>query len=170
MNIGTNNTPMSSHACQKSNVPAGRNNSHPDEYSGPNSNWFHWGTFDFGQYGQFNPDYTWITQGDEVFWDKRCWAGNELCSVENMEEMVKDNQLDEWEVDDNKGGTYIWQPSESNCLYSRDWAHKKKEVREMRGALLFYFGCIVFRGSRWMVIIVADPKRSRSFCSSQTLC
>lgn len=110
--------------------------SHPDEYSGPNSNWFHWGTFDFGQYGQFNPDYTWITQGDEVFWDKRCWAGNELCLVENMEEMVKDNQLDEWEVDDNKGGTYIWQPSESNCLYSRDWAHKKKEVREMSRAFL----------------------------------
>jgi len=104
--------------------------SHPDEYSGPNYNWCHWGTFDFGQYGQFNPDYTWICKGDEMFYGKKTYAGNECGYSDNT-----DNEEDEMTVS-YKGGTAYWAESEFNCMYSRDWAHKKREVREMSRAFL----------------------------------
>ena len=111
--------------------------SHPDEYGGPNYNWCHWNTFDFGRYGQFHPDYTWIAQGDEAFWSKRSEYGNDFYGKSNdeMNELLKNNETDEWEVS-YKGGTYTWAESESNCMYSRDWSHKKKEVREMSRAFL----------------------------------
>ena len=104
--------------------------SHPDEYSGSNYNWCHWNTFDFGRYGQFNPDYTWICKGDEMFYGKKNVFGNECGNSDNT-----DNQEDEWQYS-YKGGIGNWTESEFNCMYSRDWAHKKKEVREMSRAYL----------------------------------
>ena len=104
--------------------------SHPDEYSGPNYNWCTWGTFDFGQYGQFNPDYTWICKGDEMFYGKKDVYGNSCGYSDNT-----DNEEDEMKVS-YKGGETWWAESEFNCMYSRDWAHKKKEVREMSRAFL----------------------------------
>lgn len=104
--------------------------SHPDEYAGPNYNWCSWGTFDFGQYGQFTPDYTWICKGDEMFYGKKDYTGNSCGYSDNT-----DNQEDEWQYS-YKGGIGNWAESEFNCMYSRDWAHKKKEVREMSRAFL----------------------------------
>ena len=104
--------------------------SHPDEYTGPNYNWCTWGTFDFGQYGQFNPDYTWICKGDEMFYGKKNVYGNNCGYSDNT-----NNDEDEMKVS-YKGGEAWWAESEFNCMYSRDWAHKKKEVREMSRAFL----------------------------------
>jgi len=104
--------------------------SHPDEYEGPNYNWCTWGTMDFGPYGQFNPDYTWICKGDEMFTYKKDVYGNECGYSDNTY-----NEEDEMKVS-YKGGEEWWAESEFNCMYSRDWAHKKKEVREMSRAFL----------------------------------
>ena len=104
--------------------------SHPDEYTGPNYNWCHWNTIDFGKYGQFNPDYTWICKGDEMFYGKKDVYGNECGNSDNTL-----NEEDEMKVS-YKGGETWWAESEFNCMYSRDWAHKKKEVREMSRAFL----------------------------------
>ena len=104
--------------------------SHPDEYEGPNNNWCTWNTFDFGRYGQFNPDYTWICKGDEMFYSKKYVSGNDCGYSDNTY-----NDEDEWTVS-YKGGEYSWDYSEFNCMYSRDWAHKKREVREMSRAYL----------------------------------
>ncbi len=104
--------------------------SHPDEYTGPNYNWCTWGTFDFGRYGQFNPDYTWICKGDEMFYSKKGVYGNDCGYNDNTD-------LDEDEMKVSyKGGETWWAESEFNCMYSRDWSHKKKEVREMSRAYL----------------------------------
>lgn len=104
--------------------------SHPDEYTGPNYNWCTWGTFDFGQYGQFNPNYTWICKGDEMFYGKKNVYGNDCGYNDNTD-------LDEDEMKVSyKGGETWWAESEFNCMYSRDWAHKRKEVREMSRAFL----------------------------------
>ena len=104
--------------------------SHPDEHPGPNYNWCHWGTFDFGQYGQFTPDYTWICKGDEMFYSRKNYPGNECGYSDNT-----NNEVDEWQYT-YKGGIGNWAESEFNCMYSRDWAHKKREVREMSRAYL----------------------------------
>ena len=104
--------------------------SHPDEYTGPNYNWCTWNTFDFGRYGQFNPNYTWICKGDEMFYGKKGVYGNDCGSNDNTD-------LDEDEMKVSyKGGETWWAESEFNCMYSRDWAHKRKEVREMSRAYL----------------------------------
>ena len=104
--------------------------SHPDEYTGPNYNWCTWGTFDFGRYGQFNPNYTWICKGDEMFYGKKNVDGNDCGYNDNTD-------LDEDEMKVSyKGGETWWAESEFNCMYSRDWAHKRKEVREMSRAFL----------------------------------
>ncbi|MBR3409087.1 MAG: hypothetical protein IKG86_09645 [Paludibacteraceae bacterium] len=104
--------------------------SHPDEYTGPNYNWCTWGTFDFGRYGQFNPNYTWICKGDEMFYGKKNVNGNDCGYNDNTD-------LDEDEMKVSyKGGETWWAESEFNCMYSRDWAHKRKEVREMSRAFL----------------------------------
>ena len=104
--------------------------SHSDEYPGPYYNWCTWNTFDFGRYGQFNPDYTWICKGDEMFYGKKDVYGNSCGYNDNTD-------LDEDEMKVSyKGGETWWAESEFNCMYSRDWAHKKKEVREMSRAYL----------------------------------
>ena len=104
--------------------------SHPDEYTGPNYNWCTWNTFDFGRYGQFNPSYTWICKGDEMFYGKKGVYGNDCGNNDNTD-------LDEDEMKVSyKGGETWWAESEFNCMYSRDWAHKRKEVREMSRAYL----------------------------------
>jgi alpha-amylase len=104
--------------------------SHPDEYTGPNYNWCTWGTMDFGRYGQFNPNYTWICKGDEMFYGKKNVYGNDCGYNDNT-----DLEEDEMKVS-YQGGETWWAESEFNCMYSRDWAHKKKEVREMSRAFL----------------------------------
>jgi|GEM_PF-4556910 len=102
---------------------------HTDEYSGSSPNWCTWGSFDFGRYGVYNPDYTWLAKGDEMFYAKKTQAG--ACGqLDNT-----DNYEDEWNYS-YKGGTGSWSESEFNCAYSRDWAHKKQEVREMSRAYL----------------------------------
>lgn len=102
---------------------------HADEYSGNSPNWCTWGTFDFGRYGVFNPDYTWLAKGDEMFYGKKSQAGD--CGLLDN----TDNETDEWDYS-YMGGTASWTESEFNCAYSRDWAHKKQEVREMSRAYL----------------------------------
>jgi alpha-amylase len=104
--------------------------SHPDEYTGPNYNWCTWGTMDFCRYGQFNPNYTWICKGDEMFYGKKNVYGNDCGYNDNT-----DLEEDEMKVS-YQGGETWWAESEFNCMYSRDWAHKKKEVREMSRAFL----------------------------------
>lgn len=102
---------------------------HADEYSGSSPNWCTWGTFDFGRYGVFNPDYTWLAKGDEMFYGKKSQAGD--CGLLDN----TDNETDEWDYS-YMGGIASWSESEFNCAYSRDWAHKKQEVREMSRAYL----------------------------------
>ena len=40
---------------------------HVDEYDGEDKNWCNWTVNDFGRYGSFKPDWSWITAEDEMF-------------------------------------------------------------------------------------------------------
>lgn len=102
---------------------------HADEGNTQGYSWCDWESFDFGRYGVYSPDYTWIAKGDEMFYGKKTQAGD--CGLLDN----TDNFEDEWNYS-YKSGTASWSESEFNCAYSRDWAHKKQEVREMSRAYL----------------------------------
>ena len=104
-------------------------------------NWCEWETFNFGRYGSFAPDWSWITSDDEMFVD--FWRENAHIKRDMTGECgthYDDASLEGDEKDHSYGtdGTiHVWSnEQEWNCSYSRDWAHKKQVVREMSRAYL----------------------------------
>lgn len=109
---------------------------HVDEYTGSDKNWCTWTENDFGRYGKFTPDYSWITAEDEMFADDymagridRTQTGD--CGNHSTATLTPDDK-----VVSMGSGTFDWAYSEYNSIYSRDLAHGKKEVREMSRAYL----------------------------------
>ena len=76
--------------------------------------WCNFGTYDFGQYGKFTPDGSWICSTDEMNSDKN--AGTCLGTATGA-------------ADDGYG-------SEANYGSGRDWDHNNAKVREMIKAYL----------------------------------
>ena len=109
---------------------------HVDEYDGDDKNWCCWTVNDFGRYGSFQPDWTWLTAEDEMFADDymqgridRHVTGD--CGNHNTAELTPDDKTVSY-----YSGTYNWDYQEYNSIYSRDLAHGKREVREMSRAYL----------------------------------
>ena len=118
---------------------------HVDEYTGSDKNWCTWTTNDFGDYGTFTPDYSWITAEDEMFADDymegridRTQTGD--CGNHSTATLTPD---DKSVSNANDSGTSNWAYSEYNSIYSRDLAHGKKEVREMSRAYLTWMRDII---------------------------
>lgn len=109
-------------------------------------NYCQWDEFNFGNYGVYYPEATWITKDDEIFISKnntnpyyyRYDTGVDGGENAGIKEDTGDCQYVEAEEWDEKtcGNQRDWSYAEFNCVYSRDWAHKKKEVREMSRAYL----------------------------------
>ena len=109
-------------------------------------NYCQWDEFNFGNYGVYYPEATWITKDDEIFISKyntntyyyRYDTGVPGGENAGIKEDTGDCQYVEAEEWDEKtcGSQRDWSYAEFNCVYSRDWAHKKKEVREMSRAYL----------------------------------
>jgi len=109
---------------------------HVDEYDGEDKNWCNWTVNDFGRYGSFKPDWSWITAEDEMFADDqmpgridRSMTGD--CGNHNTAELTPDDKSVSYQ-----SGNYSWDYQEYNSIYSRDLAHGKREVREMSRAYL----------------------------------
>ncbi|MBR4562880.1 MAG: starch-binding protein [Paludibacteraceae bacterium] len=103
-----------------------------------------WETFNFGDYGSYNPDWSWVSYNDEMFLTK---AENQYGMKDSAGVcgQIKSQYHDDYTCSlydgrddglDNPKGTYYWDYTEYNCTYSRDWAHSMKEVREMSRAYL----------------------------------
>lgn len=109
---------------------------HVDEYDGEDKNWCNWTVNDFGRYGSFKPDWTWLTAEDEMFADDymqgridRSVTGD--CGNHSTAELMPDEKSVSYQ-----SGIYTWDYQEYNSIYSRDLAHAKREVREMSRAYL----------------------------------
>lgn len=109
---------------------------HVDEYAGEDKNWCSWTLNDFGRYGQFQIDRTWITAEDEMFAEDYTpgridkWATGD-CGNYDKSLLTNDEKDVSYML-----GTTNWAYSEYNSTYSRDLAHAKKEVREFSRAYL----------------------------------
>ena len=109
---------------------------HVDEYDGDDKNWCDWKVNDFGRYGSYKPDWTWITAEDEMFASDymqgridRNVTGD--CGNHSTAGLTPDDKSVSYH-----SGTYNWAYQEYNSIYSRDLAHGKREVREMSRAYL----------------------------------
>lgn len=107
--------------------------------------WCQWTDMKFGNstnntlYGSYRPDWRWVSRNDEMFLSKqenqygqKDQAGD--CGTKDL----SNNVNDDFYVTRPGGGTYSWDYTEYNCTYSRDWAHGKREVREMSRAYLLW--------------------------------
>ena len=123
---------------------------HVDEYTGTDKNWCSWTLNDFGQYGKYKIDWSWITAEDEMFATDhmegridRTVTGD--CGDHETSTLTPDDKYESY-----KGGTFDWDYREYNSIYSRDLAHAKKEVREMSYAYLTWMrDSIGYDGFRW---------------------
>ena len=109
---------------------------HVDEYDGEDKNWCNWTVNDFGRYGSYKPDWTWLTAEDELFADDhmqgridRSVTGD--CGNHSTANLSPDDKSVSYQ-----SGIYTWDYQEYNSIYSRDLAHAKREVREMSRAYL----------------------------------
>lgn len=117
-------------------------------HSSPDYGYYTWTTpFNFGQYGTYNPQMTWITQDDEIFIsntnsDYRRYDTNPPQNAGIWEEAGRpdgsfNTEPDEKTFTNGEGGPQAeWSYAEYNCVYSRDWAHRLRDVREMCRAYL----------------------------------
>lgn len=128
---------------------------HVDEYSGGDKNWCTWTENDFGQYGKFTPDWSWITADDEMYaTDKvsgridKSVTGD--CGAHGGDASLVGDESGYTIYEDGNKKTAYWSYSEYNSTYSRDLAHGKKEVREMSRAYLTWMrDSIGYDGWRW---------------------
>lgn len=110
-------------------------------------NYCTWDAFNFGNYGAYNPDATWIAKDDEIFisrniYDKYYYrfdndpVNGEPAGIKEDAGECGNVVSDEYDEKTCSNQAKLWSWAEYNCVYSRDWAHKKKEVREMSRAYL----------------------------------
>ena len=117
-------------------------------HSSPDYGYYTWTTpFNFGQYGTYNPQMTWITQDDEIFisntdnrymrYDTNPPQNAGIWEEAGQPDGSFNTEPDEKTFTNGEGGEQAtWSYAEYNCVYSRDWAHRLKEVREMSRAYL----------------------------------
>ena len=124
---------------------------HVDEYTGSDKNWCSWTANDFGPYGTFTPDWSWITAEDEMYaTDKQAGRIDKTvtgdCGAHGASaSLVADESAYSYKSDQQN-----WAYSEYNSTYSRDLAHNKKEVREMSRAYLTWMrDSMQYDGFRW---------------------
>lgn len=121
---------------------------HVDEYTGSDKNWCSWTLNDFGRYGKFTPDWSWITAEDEMFAD-------DVVPNRIDKSVTGDCGNHTGMTPDESGYSYkdsyqYWSYSEYNSTYSRDLAHQKKEVQELSRAYLTWMrDSIGYDGFRW---------------------
>ena len=121
---------------------------HVDEYEGDDKNWCSWTLNDFGRYGQYQIDRTWLTAEDELFatdhMDGRIDASvTGDCGV-HIDGLTPDDKYFPY------GGLTDWDYQEYNSIYSRDLAHGNKKVRELSRAYLTWMrDSIGYDGFRW---------------------
>lgn len=111
-----------------------------------------WDPFNFGQYGIYNPNKGWVANDDEMYisasddrykrYDVPGYPqGMNAGMKEQAGECGNDPGIYSDENDYSCGETDVqcqWSYAEYNCVYSRDWSHKNKEVREMCRAYLIW--------------------------------
>jgi len=117
-------------------------------HSSPTTGYYQWDApFNFGQYGTFSPDMTWITKDDEIFisntdsryqrFDNGYPQNAGIWEDAGYPDNASNPEWDEKEFTNGEGGPQTdWSYAEYNCVYSRDWAHRMKSVREMCRAYL----------------------------------
>ena len=117
-------------------------------HSSPTTGYYQWDSpFNFGQYGTYNPDMTWITKDDEIFisntdsryqrFDNGYPQNAGIWEDAGYPDNSANPEWDEKEFTNGEGGPQTdWSYAEYNCVYSRDWAHRMKSVREMCRAYL----------------------------------
>ena len=117
-------------------------------HSSPTTGYYVWDDpFDFGQYGTYNPSLSWITKDDEIFisqnndeykrYDTNPPQNAGIWEEAGYPDVSGSPEYDEKTFTNGEGGPQeYWSYAEYNCVYSRDWAHKMKEVREMCRAYL----------------------------------
>lgn len=99
-------------------------------HAGNKSTWCDYHELDFGVYGKFSPDATWITKDDEV-WSSTD-AGAKNCTVGSNAS-----------YDDGYGG-------EAKYAAARDWDHNQAQVRDMCKAYLkWMYNVIGYDGWRY---------------------
>ena len=110
-------------------------------------NYYTWNAFNFGQYGTYTPNINWITKDDEIFISKyddtkQRHDNGYPQNAGIWEDAGKPSNANCFAYDENtytngeNGPQEYWSYAEYNCVYSRDWAHAAKEVREMCRAYL----------------------------------
>ena len=109
-----------------------------------------WDAFNFDDYGTYNPDRTWIANDDEIFISNTDSRYKRYDIAEHPEGVNAGMKEEAGSCGDTPSAyadenTYTygesneqraWSYAEYNCVYSRDWAHRLKEVREMCRAYL----------------------------------
>ena len=109
-----------------------------------------WNDFNFGDYGTFQPVKSWIANDDEIFisenddrYKRYDIPGHPEGVNAGMKEEAGECGNDPGPYSDENDFTYgetdnqqLWSYAEYNCVYSRDWSHKSKDVREMSRAYL----------------------------------
>lgn len=105
--------------------------------------WCTWQPMKFGNatnntlYGSYTPDWRWVTRNDEMFLSK---SENQYGQKDQAGECgtkdLSNNINDDFYVTRTGHSQYNWDYTEYNCTYARDWAHGKREVREMSRAYL----------------------------------
>ena len=117
-------------------------------HSSPTTGYYQWDDpFNFGQYGSYSPQMTWITQDDEIFisqnndnykrYDTNPPQNAGIWEDAGCPDGSFNTEPDEKTFTNGEGGEQAeWSYAEYNCVYSRDWAHRLREVREMSRAYL----------------------------------
>ena len=117
-------------------------------HSSPTTGYYTWETpFNFGQYGTFYPDITWVTKDDEIFisstdsryqrFDNGYPQNAGIWEDAGYPDAANSPEWDENTFTNGEGGPQeVWSYAEYNCVYSRDWAHRLKDVRQMCRAYL----------------------------------
>ena len=101
------------------------------------SGWCDFAEMDFGQYGKFQPDMSWICKGDEINWDE--YKGDSLAG-------------DCW------GKAVGPDDDGENNVGARDLAHQKKEVQDFSKAYLkWLLNDMHYDGFRWDEAKGFDP-------------
>ena len=122
---------------------------HVDEYKGSDKNWCSWTLNDFGQYGKFQIETSWITAEDEMFANDRMDGRIDSTVTGDCGKYDKSKLTPDDKIYSYNGGSQ-WDYQEYNSIYSRDLAHAKKEVREMSHAYLAWMrDSIGYDGFRW---------------------
>ncbi len=109
-----------------------------------------WDPFNFAEYGTFYPNKSWVASDDEMFisaaddrykrYDVPGYPNGMNAGLREQAGDCGDNPglySDENDYTYGESGQqYNWSYAEYNCVYSRDWAHRMREVREMSRAYL----------------------------------